>query len=119
MKMLIVDDSKAMRMIVKRSLRQVGYPDDGMQEADNGSQALAAIKADRPDFVLCDWNMPEMSGIELLKALRSEGIDVKFGFITSIATPEIRQEAEAEGALFVIGKPFAPEKLKEALDSAS
>ena len=119
MKILIVDDSKAMRMIVKRSLRQVGYSDDGMQEADNGSQALSAIKADEPDIVLCDWNMPEMSGIELLKALRAEGIGVKFGFITSIATPEIRQEAEEARALFVICKPFAPEKLKEDLDNAS
>lgn len=116
MNILIVDDSKAMRMIVKRSLRQVGYPDDSMQEADNGNDALTSIKTAKPDVVLCDWNMPGMSGIDLLKALKGDGIDVKFGFITSIATPEIRQEAEGSGALFVIGKPFAPEKLKEALD---
>lgn len=116
MNILIVDDSKAMRMIVKRSLRQVGYPEDAMHEADNGNDALVSIKGEMPDIVLCDWNMPGMSGIELLHALKSEGIDVKFGFITSIATPEIRQEAEGAGALFVIGKPFAPEKLKEALD---
>lgn len=118
MKFLVVDDSKAMRMIVKRSLRQIGFGDAEVTEANNGAEALNAIKAAAPDMVLCDWNMPEMSGIELLKALKSEGIGVKFGFITSVATPEIKQEAAAAGALFVIGKPFSPDKLKAAIDGA-
>lgn len=118
MKFLVVDDSKAMRMIVKRTLRQAGFADADVEEADNGAQGLAAVKASAPDFVLCDWNMPEMSGIEFLKALRAEGIDVKFGFITSVATPEIMEEGKAAGAAFVIGKPFSADKLKASIDGA-
>ncbi len=118
MKILVVDDSKAMRMIVKRTLRQAGFGDAEVGEAENGAKGLAAVKATPPDFVLCDWNMPEMSGIEFLKALRAEGIDVKFGFITSVATPEITREGLEAGASFVIGKPFSADKLKTAIEGA-
>ncbi len=118
MKILVVDDSKAMRMIVKRTLRQAGFGDAEIEEADNGAKGLTAVKASLPDFILCDWNMPEMSGIEFLKALRAEGFDVKFGFITSVATPEITQEGMDAGAAFVIGKPFSADKLKSAIERA-
>jgi len=118
MKILVVDDSKAMRMIVKRTLRQAGFGDAEVQEANNGAEGLDAVKASPPDIVLCDWNMPEMSGIEFLKALRAEGIDVKFGFITSVATPEINEEGTAAGASFVIGKPFSADKLKSSIEGA-
>lgn len=106
MKILIVDDSKAMRMIVKRTLKQAGFGDATMNEATNGKEGLDAINADAPDLVLCDWNMPEMTGIELLRALRADGNDVKFGFVTSEGTAEMRQQAQEAGALFLISKPF-------------
>ena len=73
MKILIVDDSKAMRLIVRRALRQAGLADDGIHEANNGAEALAQIRAASPDLVLSDWNMPEMSGIDLLSTLAKEG----------------------------------------------
>jgi two-component system chemotaxis response regulator CheY len=73
MKLLIVDDSKAMRMIVARTLRQAGYGGADFREAENGAQALEAIRADKPHLVLCDWNMPQMSGMELLSALNQQG----------------------------------------------
>ena len=59
MKILIVDDSRAMRMMIKRVLGQIGLREEAtLEEAENGQQALAAIKAAPPDLVLSDWNMP-------------------------------------------------------------
>lgn len=115
MKLLIVDDSKAMRMIVARTLRQAGYGGLEIREAENGAQALEAIRADRPDLVLCDWNMPEMSGIELLSTLNQQGPKVRFGFVTSEGTDSMRERARQEGALFLIAKPFSAETFGSAL----
>ena len=116
MKILIVDDSRAMRGIVKRSLRQAGFGDWEVQEAENGKAALAQIDAASPDLVLADWNMPEMTGIELLRTLRGEGSRVKLGFVTSESTPAIQKEARDADALFVLSKPFTPDQLREALE---
>jgi two-component system chemotaxis response regulator CheY len=115
MKILIVDDSKAMRMIVRRTLRQAGFGDHAVVEANNGKEALENIRQSLPDLVLSDWNMPEMSGIELLDSLRAEGIGVKFGFVTTERTPEMRMRAAEAGASFLIVKPFTPEDFKDAL----
>lgn len=115
MKILIVDDSKAMRMIVKRTLRQAGFGDASVSEAADGKQGLEAIRANQPDLVLCDWNMPEMSGMELLQALRAEGNAVHFGFVTSEGTAEMRSLASQASAAFLIAKPFTPETFAEAL----
>jgi two-component system, chemotaxis family, chemotaxis protein CheY len=115
MKVLLVDDSKAMRMIVRRTLRQAGFESFDVSEAENGAEALVAINAATPDLVLCDWNMPEMTGIELLENLRAGGNKVKFGFVTSEGTPEMRNRAASAGALFLIAKPFTPEIVRDAL----
>ncbi len=115
MKLLIVDDSKAMRMIVKRTLRQAGYGENPVKEAANGKEALEVIGEWSPDLVLCDWNMPEMNGIELLKELRAQGSTVKFGFVTSEGTAEMRTLASESGALFLINKPFTTDTFKDAL----
>ena len=63
MKILICDDSKAMRMIVKRTLRQAGFGDHEVLEAEDGAQGLAVAQAEAPDLILSDLNMPNMSGI--------------------------------------------------------
>jgi two-component system chemotaxis response regulator CheY len=115
MKILIADDSKTMRTIVKRALRQAGFENHSVEEAKDGAEALQAIKTSRPDLVLSDWNMPEMNGLDLLKALKSEGIQVDFGFVTSEGTPEMQQAARDAGALFVITKPFTAEAFQSAL----
>lgn len=115
MKILIVDDSKAMRMIVTRTLRQAGYGGGTLQEAATGVEALAAIRASPPDLVLSDWNMPEMTGIELLGAINAEGLKVKLGFVTSEGSAEMRARATEAGALFLIVKPFTTESFQEAL----
>lgn len=64
---------------------------------------------------MADWNMPEMSGIELLQALRAEGNQVKVGFVTSESDPAMRDLAFQSGALFMITKPFTPDALKAVL----
>ena len=71
MKIMIVDDSAAMRMIVKKTLRQAGFEGHEISEAEDGAKALAAIQSASPDLVLSDWNMPNMTGIELLEKLSS------------------------------------------------
>lgn len=115
MKILIVDDSRAMRMIVRRTLRQAGYGQHDIEEAANGREGYEQIQSTKPDLVLCDWNMPEMTGIELLQKLKDEGHGVKFGFVTSESTDEMRARANEAGALFLIAKPFTPDSFKGAL----
>ncbi len=113
--LLIVDDSKAMRMVVRRALRQAELGEHQVDEATNGQEALAKLRGAHFDLVLADWNMPEMNGIDLLKAVRAEGIQVTFGFITSEGTDDIRNLAMQNGAQFLIVKPFTPEMLKATL----
>ena len=115
MKVLIVDDSKAMRMIVTRTLRQAGFGDHEFLEAENGREGLEAVAAQAPDLVLSDWNMPEMNGIDFLQALRASGDTTRFGFVTSESTDAMRALAAESGALFLIAKPFTPDTFAEAL----
>ena len=103
-----------MRQIVIRTLRQAGY-DWSVTEAADGAEALAAVRADEPDLVLSDWNMPNKTGIELLRDLRGSGNPVPFGFVTSEGSEEMRETAQAAGALFLIAKPFTPEHFESAL----
>ncbi len=117
MRILIVDDSRAMRMIVSRVLRQSGFGEATIEEAENGKEALDIIRAGVPDLVLSDWNMPEMTGIELLRSLQSENIAVRFGFVTSEHTPEMREQAIAAGAQFLLTKPFTPDSFQEVLSA--
>ena len=118
MAVLIVDDSRAMRMIVKRTLRKAGIDAD-TDEAENGVEALAKLQTSTYSFVLCDWNMPEMNGIDLLRALNAEDIKVNFGFVTSEVTEEMRALADEHGARFLIGKPFTEAQFEHHLAGAS
>jgi two-component system chemotaxis response regulator CheY len=115
-KILIADDSRVMRQIVTRTLRQAGFGGHQLVEAADGQQALNTALAESPDLVLSDWNMPEMTGVEVLRALRAKGIQVKFGFVTSEGTAEMRRAAEEAGALFLITKPFNVDAFRDALD---
>jgi two-component system chemotaxis response regulator CheY len=112
---LLVDDSRVMRQLVRRTLRQAGYDVNKLAEADNGRDALEKLKEFRPDLVLCDWNMPVMDGHELLTRLRQSGNRVPFGFVTSESTPEIRAKAAGSGALFLLTKPFTSDDLRRVL----
>ena len=83
MKILIADDSRVMRQIVIRTLRQAGFDDHDIVEAEDGRDAYDKVQSEHHDLVLSDWNMPNMTGIECLQALRSSGSVVPFGFVTS------------------------------------
>ena len=114
MKVMIVDDSTSMRLIVKRTLKQAGYDMDYL-EAEDGSVALEKIDDYNPDLVLCDWNMPIMNGIDFLKAIREAGNAAKFGFVTTESTAEMRAAAKEAGAQFLVAKPFTAESFTSAL----
>ena len=116
MKILIADDSRAMRMIVVRTLRQVGFQGHEVIQAENGKLALE-IAAKGVDLILSDWNMPEMSGIEFLRALRRTGSGIPFCFVTSEGSEEMREQASAAGAVGLIAKPFTPEAFAAALSA--
>ncbi len=117
MKILVVDDSSAMRMMVVRTLRQAGFGGKDVEQAEDGAIALECVRKNTPDLILADWNMPNMTGIELLEALRAEGIDVKFGFITTESSKDMRQKATDAGAQFLIAKPFTVESFEKVLST--
>lgn len=119
MKILVVDDSAVMRKLVTRSIRQAGYDDAAIVEAEDGSDAIDVVGAENPDVVLADWNMPVMTGIEMLKQLRSDDIGVTVGFVTSESTDEIRADAVAAGASFFLSKPIDIDELKSALSQVA
>ncbi|MFK7915966.1 MAG: response regulator [Pseudomonadales bacterium] len=115
MKVLVVDDSSAMRMLVKRTLKQAGYGSLDVVEAEDGQQALSKVDEELPHLILCDWNMPNMTGIEFLEKLREDGNNAKFGFITTESTAEMRTRAREAGAQFLIAKPFNAESFEKNL----
>jgi two-component system chemotaxis response regulator CheY len=115
MDILLVDDSKTMRGIVQRAIRQAGFRGLTVSEAENGVQALEKLRAEQPKLILSDWNMPEMSGIDFLVQVRASANKVPFGFITSEASVSIKELAMRSGASFLITKPFSPEVIQEAL----
>jgi two-component system chemotaxis response regulator CheY len=115
MDILLVDDSKTMRMIIQRAIKQAGFRGLTVEEAENGAQALQKLSVQQPQVVLSDWNMPEMLGIDLLKQVRAANMNVPFGFVTSESSVEIREVAMESGARFLITKPFTPEDFQDAL----
>jgi two-component system chemotaxis response regulator CheY len=115
-KILVVDDFSTMRRIIKNLLRDLGYTN--VEEADDGKTALPILKQGGIDFLITDWNMPEMSGIDLLKAVRS---DPKLASIPVLmVTAEAKREqiiaAAQAGVNGYVVKPFTAAVLKEKID---
>ena len=115
MKILIVDDSRAMRRIIQRTLRQAGFKGHDIVEAENGAQGFDMVKSENPELILSDWHMPTMNGIEFKRALNEAGIETPFGFITSENTQEMRSLATEAGADFLLAKPFTPDDMAQVL----
>ena len=115
MKVLVVDDFATMRRILKNILKQIGF--SNIAEADDGKTALAELKKERFDLVLCDWNMPEMSGIELLQNIRSDDElkDIPFVMVTAEAQKDNILEAVKAGVNNYVVKPFTAETIGEKL----
>ncbi|MFA9461457.1 response regulator [Thiohalorhabdus sp. Cl-TMA] len=115
MKVLLVDDSRAMRMVLKSSLRKAGFSELEVVEAENGQDAQEKLRAFSPEVILSDWNMPVMDGLEFLRHFRSQDALTPFVFITTEQTQAKRREAVEAGANKVVGKPFTPQKLYDEL----
>lgn len=117
MKILVVDDSPVMRKLIARSIRQAGYGDAKVVEAGDGAEALDVARDEQPDVILADWNMPNLTGIEMLCALREAGDEVRVGFVTSESSRETKLSAQKAGASFFLSKPIDTTKLEAALAS--
>lgn len=116
MDILLVDDSRTMRIILQRAIKQAGYRNLSVSEAENGAQALEKLRSEQPRLILSDWNMPEMSGIDFLREVRAAANDVPFGFVTSESSVEMKNLAMKTGATFMLTKPFTPDDIQEVLD---
>lgn len=116
MTILIVDDFATMRKVIRNLLKQVGY--ENIIEADNGEAGLAALKSHKIDFVISDWNMPVMTGLELLKAVRADADIAKTPFlmVTAEALKENVVAAVKAGVSNYIVKPFTAEVLNEKIE---
>jgi len=116
MKVLVVDDFSTMRRIVKNLLRDLGFTN--IQEADDGSTALPMLQGGDFDFVVTDWNMPGMQGIDLLKAIRADSslAHIPVLLITAEAKKEQIVMAAQAGVNGYIVKPFTAATLKTKLD---
>ena len=117
MNVLIVDDSKIMRQLLKIALEKIGYTDLQIQEAVNGIEALQKFQNNTFDLILSDWNMPEMDGMMLLQSIRTNDKHIPFGFITAQSSAALQESAQYHGAHFLLSKPFTPETLKAAIQS--
>jgi two-component system, chemotaxis family, chemotaxis protein CheY len=116
MEVLVVDDASAMRRIVRGLLKELGFRN--IREADNGQTALEALKKKKADFVVSDWNMPVMTGIDLLRAIRGdEGLkSIPVLMVTAEAKHENIIEAVQAGVNNYIIKPFNAQTLQEKLN---
>lgn len=118
-KALVVDDSRAIRMILARTLRELGFE---VREAGNGREALEVLDAEKSgvQLVLADWNMPEMNGLELVKQLRRnpELASVVVVMVTTETELDKMTAALEAGANEYVMKPFTPEILAEKLELA-
>ena len=116
MKVLVVDDFSTMRRIVKNLLRDFGFTN--ISEADDGSTALPMLQGGDFDFVVTDWNMPGMQGIDLLKAIRADASlsHIPVLLITAAAKKEQIVMAAQAGVNGYIVKPFTAATLKTKLD---
>jgi two-component system chemotaxis response regulator CheY len=113
---LVVDDFSTMRRIIKNFLNDLGYLN--VQEADDGETALPILKAGKVDFLITDWNMPGMTGLDLLKAVRGNPALAQLPvlLLTAEAKREQIVEAAKAGVNGYVIKPFTAQTLKEKLD---
>jgi two-component system chemotaxis response regulator CheY len=116
LKILTVDDFPTMRRIVKTLLRQLGFTN--VSEAEDGQAALAKLRQEKFDLVLLDWNMPRMTGLELLKAIRAdeELQCIPVVMITAEGRKKDVLEAVKAGVNNFIVKPFTAETLEEKIN---
>lgn len=116
MRILVVDDFSTMRRIVRNILRQIGL--NNVVEADDGTTAWDILNREKIDFVVSDWNMPKMTGIELLRKVRSseQFADLPFLMVTAEAQQEnIIEAVQAKVSNYIV-KPFTADTLEQKID---
>lgn len=116
MRVLIVDDFSTMRRIVRNILRQIGL--NNVVEADDGTTAWDVLNREKIDFIVSDWNMPKMTGIELLRKVRSseQFADTPFLMVTAEAQQEnIIEAVQAKVSNYIV-KPFTADTMKQKID---
>jgi len=116
MTILCVDDFSTMRRIIKTLLKQLGYKN--ILEADDGSTALEVLKENNVDFIISDWNMPKMTGLDLLKAVRQDDAmkEIPFLMVTAESEKDSILTAVKAGVSNYVVKPFKADVLKEKID---
>lgn len=116
MRLLVVDDSSTMRRIIRNSLKTLGFED--IVEAENGENALSRLQAEQVDFVITDWNMPVMSGIELVTAMRGNPTlkATPVLMVTTVAEKDEILKAMQAGVTNYVVKPFDAATLKKKID---
>lgn len=113
---LIVDDSATMRKIIMRGLRQAGIENADFKEAGDGLEGMAAVDAGSFDLILSDVNMPNMNGLDFVKAISAKmPVPPPIVMITTEGSEEIVKEAMSRGAKGYLRKPFTPEKIQEVI----
>ena len=116
MRVLVVDDFSTMRRIIKNILRQLGFTN--VVEADDGTTAWDILNKDKIEFIISDWNMPQMTGIELLRKVRGseEFGDLPFLMVTAEAQQEnIIEAVQAKVSNYIV-KPFTADVMKQKID---
>jgi two-component system chemotaxis response regulator CheY len=116
MQILVVDDFSTMRRIVKNVLRELGF--SNLKEAEDGAPALQILKTTKIDFVVTDWNMPGMTGLDLLKAIRADEKlkSIPVLMVTAEAKREQIIEAAQAGVNGYVVKPFTAQTLKVKME---
>ena len=116
LRFLVVDDFATMRRIVRNLLKELGF--NNVEEAEDGADALTKLRTGAFDFVVSDWNMPNMDGLQLLQAIRADGSLVKLPVL--MVTAEAKKEniiaAAQAGASGYVVKPFTAATLEEKLN---
>ncbi|MCD6231712.1 response regulator [Candidatus Aerophobetes bacterium] len=115
-KILTIDDSGIMRKIIKGHLAKIGY--SNVIEASNGKEGLKKLSEEKIDLILCDWNMPEMNGLQFVQRVREEKNygNIRIIMLTTVTTQDEVLTALKAGANSYITKPFKPENLKEKIE---
>lgn len=117
LKFLAVDDSPTMRRIIVNTLKRIGYAN--VVEASNGKEALAKLYNGQIDFIITDWNMPEMDGLEFVQAVKTDANfdNLPILMITTRGVKDDIVDAMKAGVSSYIVKPFTPQTLKEKIES--
>lgn len=116
LKILAVDDSPTMRRIIINTLKRAGY--ENVIEAADGKDALAKMAVEKPNFIITDWNMPEMDGLAFVTKIRStaEYKELPVLMVTTRSVKDDIVDAMKAGVNSYIVKPFTPQTLKEKID---